>query len=623
MSRQQIAFHSPLHLSSCWLSTLSGSLSASESLHGLLRDNTLYLHRGNPLVCAEDVEEVAGQDGAEVGRLVLHEHKWKRARRRLELDEDGRWAVELSQTDTGAATTKSSGRGSLSRKKSNSALSESTNNSVDSKSFANKLAARMKRGKSISSTAPVLESPSPHEPLLFFVNSLELAEDWVVVLNNALRSATLSPPPASLTPSASLPALSSLASSSSSSSRTSSRRPQTGLPFTLPPGFNAGRRPSWLDRPPPTPSSYSTGSPAPTSAPPSQAPASLTEARNRSSSDVPAWIAATLAAGDSHKEGTRNQTATFPPPTQNRHELRARRSMSFLQLSGTPPVSVPMDRSRSDGRSSMDAPGKGRLLGLIKRSSKRSTEVSDVQADLGAFRMGGSSSRGSSPRPGSRSVASKSTTSLSDSLLSDSHSTTYSSDRPTTPAPQDPSPQTTPRPKSPYVAPPRTPRTYTDVQELQRNLGASSQTNHLSDTSRFEDALPSASSHEPQLLEPIIKPADLFLQMREERARETIAARRGLTPSASSSRLLGGLSPPPRSVSARRGLASLANERSPTKAPPMVRLGSGGRTPLTDSSRRLSFGGMQEEEQEQDQIAMLAPAEEVQGSSAGVGTMLL
>lgn len=527
------------------------------------------------------LSEHESEDGAEVAKIRLMERGFSAVRRRREKDEGGRFAVELWQEaepslpPLAATTSRVRRSGSLSRKRSTPVLNESTNQAGPSSSSLSGKFARMRRGKSISGAALLLEQQQEEEqsttssksrdmvyPTLFFAPSEQMAVLWVEALTVALAadsSFVHVAPSTGLTPSASLPVGLSSLSLAPGGPLASSRRLPSASAFPLPQGFNPDRRPSWLDRPPPPQANYRD----------SPEPSSLTSStRSRSGSDVPAWLAANLAA---HEPST-------PTTPRQASALKSRRSMSFLPSNTVPaPASAAMDRSASDGRRSMEGGGR-RLLGLIGR---RSSKKDDAALDLGSYRMpsptpSSSASTSRHPRLYSNTSSAKSSTSLADSLLSESHSTSNSSDRPATPLdspiPTYTTTPATPRPKSPFApsgAGQTTPKSFgdtlvesqgrrppsrgvgstppvslygsrksvADLQQLsagrRKSSGrsrtpaeaaeestASTSTNEGSDV--FVDARTSLSSQRESSsgsggLEHIVNPAELILQMRSER----------------------------------------------------------------------------------------------------------
>lgn len=338
----------------------------------VLSEPFLLLYQPGPL--KQTRRQVITVGAGDVTRIDLRD--WSCVRRRADLDDALGFALELcKESGSGRAP-------NLGRKRSQSALGETTN------SFGGRLAAKMKRGKSILSAAAV----QPPEPpgnvgaiasLMAYAPSAQLAENWIATMSAALCSvppglptngASRAPPPrhSSMSPSASLPVdLSRLALSDTAiaSSGVQSRR----MPVS---NAVSSRRPSWLDRPAPSPSTYLDGAISPVGdSNPQENPSTVIE---------PGWFAAARA-------GRRKSFTPTPTPrladtsvTMPTSVLKSRRSASTLavnvQSSLPSPVasSIAMSRSQSDGRASIDAGGR-RLFSLIgRRGSKKSHDMQET-----------------------------------------------------------------------------------------------------------------------------------------------------------------------------------------------------------------------------------------------------
>ncbi|KAK4698992.1 hypothetical protein P7C70_g7277, partial [Phenoliferia sp. Uapishka_3] len=284
------------------------------TFYALLGGTILHLHQ------SETCEDAA-VDASEVARIHLDEKGWNVARK-------GKGVGEIVVERAAVVARKRSSPGL-------SMLAESTNEKETSRmGFGDRLALRMgKRTKSISNVAAIL-LPEPldlatFEPLLLRARSSSEADKWVVAINNSFAALAelLSPlpSPTNLPNSMSLPGgLSSFANFHGASSSRPSRRPQTSqslLSSGIPPAFNAGRRPSFLDRPPPSPRSYVTLTAA---SPPKKrddnsengplSPNAL------GPSDVPAWI-----------QQVRTSAATAAPRADSVPTMPAKRSPSIVE----------------------------------------------------------------------------------------------------------------------------------------------------------------------------------------------------------------------------------------------------------------------------------------------------
>ncbi|KAL8276229.1 hypothetical protein RQP46_011390 [Phenoliferia psychrophenolica] len=290
--------------------------------------------------------EDTAHDASEVARIDLAARGLNSARRgkglgvvveHVQLEADG--SVPPAKAGKG-------NRNSLLKKRSSPGLLLAQSTTLDKDmsklSFSDKIAIRMgsKRSKSISSVGAILlrdeqPLPQPHDghgaatvstdSFVFTTMSSTDAEAWVESINTSFSFAA-TPLPSSPLPSpkvatsSSVPgALSSLANLRATSSL-SSRRPKTAESASsstfngLPPDFNAGRRPSFLDRPPPSPCDYVPPMIITAASPPKKSESASTDA-----SDVPAWIQAVRSAAAT-------AAARADPPSP----LRAKRSRTLL-----------------------------------------------------------------------------------------------------------------------------------------------------------------------------------------------------------------------------------------------------------------------------------------------------
>lgn len=298
---------------------------------------------------------------------------------------------------------------------------------------------RGKRGKSISAVASILEDSTPPPPLptsaslsscpttpgppslILLAPDIAACEAWIDSLNTALL--TSAPPsgvptwPAGMVraerpgmvTSGSLPvglnaALGGNVSRSGERSITAKllgRRPMTaaGLTTELPAGFNPDRRPSFLDRPPPSPSAYTRpavvtnspgGCPGPLSAPIGFGPPVT---RGHSS--------AASGANDpaSHQLERRGSLSSLKSP-----ELKGRRSFTFGTRSPEPssssphgagPMPIPIERNKATARSPLGHPDQSTLtghkfFGLLGKKSKKDPDVgllSSSASTTGSFEV--------------------------------------------------------------------------------------------------------------------------------------------------------------------------------------------------------------------------------------------
>ncbi|KAI5478491.1 hypothetical protein MNV49_005019 [Pseudohyphozyma bogoriensis] len=415
---------------------------------------------------------------------------WTNARRQAEGVSTKQHRVVLD--DSGVRVLGGAG-GGIARKRSSpglGSLAESTNVEREHKaSFAEKLL-RMKRGKSISNVDGVLENKSSSgkekekagsgssseeavkratvEPFVFLADTSDNADRWVTAINAALAKPAFSFPPKARgigSTSSGLTASASLPTGLSNYGNKLQKRPPTAPSANngLPPDFNAGRRPSFLDRPPPSPRDYVTitaASPESSPARPSTSTSTTPAATDSSqSSDVPAWIQAVRTAGSS--TSSHNQSSAEDEPLSSADPgLKPKRSLSLLAPSTA--RSGVMERVQSDpGSIDGGGGGKHKLLGFLGKRSSSKRDARETKA--APARTSTSSSNGASTRhlgvPALASVyadarKAASSSSLPESLVSESVSTAASSDLVLTPEMNDADPSSVAaklRPSSPLA----------------------------------------------------------------------------------------------------------------------------------------------------------------------------
>lgn len=549
----------------------------------LLCGTTLHLHRGNPFLDLEGKKH----DGAEVARLKVDQRGWTVARRRSTAD-GGVSDFELAQEPE--LELGETGKGNvLSRKISSPSLASVRESPGGEKEggarprFVDKFALR-KRIKSVSTTSSIFggtpaATRAPIDEVEPLVMHAAEAGRWIDAINSALAPLQISLPSPLPTPRRSISSSASFSSFSITSTplQITSRRPLAPgvAPIVVPSDFNPGRRPSFLDRPPPSPRSY-VNSQAPASSPPREGEELATSS---SKSTVPAWLQAVRSSGSTATRISRSASTSLP-------QVKSKRSVSSLSSSAGAP-STSMERSRSDGsRPSLDSDfgssegsRTGRLLGFLGRKSSKGSDGPSTAS---------SSTRRTSGPLYSQGTQSTSSISLTDSIPSESHSASVCSN--------DVHLRTTPQLASALdLASPLPPRSSlsslrgfwpgpqpstTETKGHTRRTGSdgastSSRSPYLSaEDYRASDAAStptrrggsqggtserreaSLSTLEGPVIEHIVKPAHLISQMRDEVEQRSRGAQRELH----FAPLRAGLSPPPRNMS-RQNLSSLAANR--------------------------------------------------------------
>lgn len=266
-----------------------------------------------------------------------------------------------------------------------------------------KLADRLRgKRKSISTATALYEGVSgtstpaqPVSPSLVLLAPDEAAcEAWVAAINEAFRKASLSPtttalrqltikeePAVGMQPSSSLPvnlsALGALPSRRLPSALRSKPITTTGTNAGLSDGFNDGRRPSFLDRPPPSPRSYThpswhAGPPVPPKAGDDHA----TLASSSQASNVGASTS-TLPAAEARSPPSLERTSSTASVKQP--ELRGRRSFTFggsNRASSDPP---PGANSRTMEKSRSSSDGRGFFSGLLGKKHRKESQPNLAQ----------------------------------------------------------------------------------------------------------------------------------------------------------------------------------------------------------------------------------------------------
>lgn len=381
-------------------STSGKSISSTSKLppkgtyYSLLQDNgALAFHRGNPYHTS--LEEA--EDGTEVARIQVLERGWNTAKRVGE--EENSRAFELIQEKV-AVRKGSSGIGFAQnifklRSKSVSGLQTS--------------------GKGSGGN----EELEIVEPLTMYADDSIQATKWIEAFNKILSTSSTSPqfpPSLTLSPSPSF----------SSFSLQSSRRPSKPSPLlsTIPLSESPIRRPSFLSHPPQSPRSNPQVSLTEPSPPPKRRQSvamTVPLSPSTSKSNLSEWVSL-----------VKSSTA-IPSPPLNSPQLKSKLSISSLTSIPLGPSSTTMERTRSDGRSSVDSRGSGgsggstkRFFGLLKKSKK---EVEKLNNSLSNFNITSNNVQSPSSPPLSGRLLSppqlynpsSSTVSLSESLLSELH----------------------------------------------------------------------------------------------------------------------------------------------------------------------------------------------------------